>query len=59
MLARWFEFELVDHEPAKEPLFTHTDLDTKLGKHEFQVHAFTAMAAGSVKMRIRRAGMRK
>uniref|UniRef100_A0A8H7MYI4 Cytochrome P450 n=1 Tax=Bionectria ochroleuca TaxID=29856 RepID=A0A8H7MYI4_BIOOC len=32
MLARWFEFELVDHEPAKEPLFAHTDLDTKLGK---------------------------
>ncbi|CAI6100040.1 unnamed protein product [Clonostachys chloroleuca] len=58
MLARWFEFDLVDHQPAKEPLFTHTDLDTKLGKHAFQVHAFTAMPAGSVKMRIRRAGLR-
>jgi cytochrome P450 len=59
MLARWLDFELVDHQPAKKPLFTHTDLDTKLGKHAFQVHAFTAMPAGSVKMRIRHAGPRR
>uniref|UniRef100_A0A8H7N168 Cytochrome P450 n=1 Tax=Bionectria ochroleuca TaxID=29856 RepID=A0A8H7N168_BIOOC len=59
MLARWFEFELVDHEPAKEPLFAHTDLDTKLGKHAFQVHAFTAMPGGSVKMMIRLARLPK
>ncbi|KFA74752.1 hypothetical protein S40288_09859 [Stachybotrys chartarum IBT 40288] len=59
MLARWVDLELVDHQPAKKPLFTHTDLDTKLGKHAFQVHGFTAMPAGSVKMSVRRTGLRK
>ncbi|KAL9570456.1 hypothetical protein ACKAV7_005387 [Fusarium commune] len=59
MLARWLDFELVGHQPVKEPLFTHTDLDTKLGKHAFQVHAFTAMPAGSVKMRVRHTGLRR
>jgi cytochrome P450 len=53
VVARFFDFELVDHEPRKEPTFSHTDLDTKLGKHAFQVQAFTAMPLGPVKMHIR------
>ncbi|KFA70389.1 hypothetical protein S40285_07806 [Stachybotrys chlorohalonatus IBT 40285] len=60
LLARWFDFELVDHKPVaeSESIFGHTDLDTKLGIHAYQVHAFTAMPAGSVKMRVRKAVVR-
>jgi cytochrome P450 len=59
MMARFFDFELVQHQPAKESLFTHMDMDKRLGKHAFQVHAFTAMPAGPVEMRVRRADLRK
>jgi cytochrome P450 len=52
LVSRFFDFELIDHEPRKEPTYSHMSLDSKLGKHAFQVHAFTAMPAGPVKMRI-------
>ena len=52
LLARWFDFELVDQQPAEKPLFSFTDLDTKLGNHAFQTWSFTATPAGPVKMRV-------
>lgn len=55
LTARWFDFELVDHEPSKTPLVSHTDLDTLVGKHAFQWTNFTAGPAGKVSMRISKA----
>lgn len=57
-LARAFDFELVDHKPVQTPILSHTDMDTKLGKHAFQTFAFTAIPPGPVKMKIRRAESR-
>jgi len=53
MIARWFDFELQDHEPAEKPRMTYTDMDTKLGKHAFQGMKFSAGPPGPVKMKIR------
>ena len=52
MIARWLDFELVDHKPAKEPCFTHTDMDTKIGCHAFQSPKFAAGPHGPVKMKL-------
>ncbi|KAK3356562.1 cytochrome P450 [Lasiosphaeria hispida] len=35
-IARWFDFELRDHQPAQVPRLSHTDLDTKIGIHAYQ-----------------------
>jgi cytochrome P450 len=48
LVARWFDFELRDHEPVAEPTLSFTDLDTKLGRHAFQGWSFTATPSGPV-----------
>ncbi|SPO06038.1 uncharacterized protein DNG_08727 [Cephalotrichum gorgonifer] len=53
-LARWFDFELVDHEPSDSPRVSHTDMDMLLGKHAFQYTNVTAGPAGKVAMKISR-----
>lgn len=53
LLARWFDFELRDHEPAERPRLRHTDLDTVLGKHAFQCGRFSAGPSGDVSMMVR------
>ncbi|KXX75066.1 putative sterigmatocystin biosynthesis P450 monooxygenase stcS [Madurella mycetomatis] len=55
MTARWFDFELRDHNPVKEPRLGHTKLDTILGDHAFQTVRFTAGPTGEVRMRVRSA----
>lgn len=53
VLARWFDFELVGHNPVQEPRAGHTDLDMVLGDHAFQDSRFTAGPVGEVSMRVR------
>ncbi|KAK4182778.1 cytochrome P450 [Podospora australis] len=53
MLARWFDFELRDHNPVKVPRLSHTDLDTKLGDHAFQMSRFSAGPNGAAMMKVR------
>lgn len=53
MTARWFDFELRDHNPTEEPRLGHTKLDTILGHHAFQSVRFTAGPTGEVRMRVR------
>jgi hypothetical protein len=55
MTVRWFTFELQDCEPSKTPLFSHTDMDTKIGKYAFQQMNLTAGPPGQVRMKIRAA----
>ncbi|KAM7208568.1 Cytochrome P450 [Naviculisporaceae sp. PSN 640] len=55
-LARWFDFELVGHNPVRVPRLTHTDLDTKLGDHAFQKSRFSAGPNGETRMKVRLAG---
>ncbi|KAM0259966.1 hypothetical protein ACHAQJ_003059 [Trichoderma viride] len=52
LVARWFDFELKDHDPVDKPKFSFTDLDTKLGNHAFQGWGFTASPAGRVMMEV-------
>lgn len=52
MVARSFDFELRDHNPAEKPKYSFTDLDTKLGKHAIQGWAFSAGPAGKVMMKV-------
>ncbi|GAB1318486.1 Cytochrome P450 monooxygenase [Madurella fahalii] len=52
MTVRWFDFELRDHNPVKEPRLGHTKLDTILGDHAFQTVRFTAGPTGAVRMRV-------
>lgn len=52
-LARWFDFELVGHNPVDVPRLSHTDLDTKLGDHAFQQSRISAGPNGECKMRVR------
>ncbi|KAK4205972.1 cytochrome P450 [Rhypophila decipiens] len=56
-LARWFDFELVGHNPVAVPRLAHTDLDTKLGDHAFQRSRFSAGPNGETRMKVRVAGM--
>lgn len=51
-VARWYEFSLRDHGPSDKPLVGHTDLDTKLGIHAFQMQKFSAGARETVMMKI-------
>ncbi|KAL2131359.1 hypothetical protein VTI74DRAFT_5194 [Chaetomium olivicolor] len=53
MLARWFDFELMHHNPVAEPRVGHTNLDTILGDHAFQNSRFSAGPNGDVKMKVR------
>lgn len=53
VLARWFDFELVEHQPTEKPRMGYTDLDTKLGIHAFQAPGFSAGPFGPVKMNVR------
>ncbi|KAK0618904.1 cytochrome P450 [Immersiella caudata] len=53
MLARWFDFELVGHNPVGVPRLGHTDLDTKIGDHAFQKARFSAGPNGAAMMRVR------
>lgn len=53
MLARWFDFELRDHNPAARPRARHTNLDTILGDHAFQHSRFSAGPNGDVMMKVR------
>jgi cytochrome P450 len=53
MLARWFDFELRDHNPVTEPRVGHTNLDTILGDHAFQNSRFTAGPNGDVIMKVK------
>ncbi|KAK5652008.1 hypothetical protein OQA88_10911 [Cercophora sp. LCS_1] len=52
-LARYFDFELVDHNPVKTPRLAHTDLDTKLGDHAFQKSRFSAGPNGEARMKVK------
>ncbi|KAL6892175.1 cytochrome P450 [Trichoderma evansii] len=52
LVARWFDFELRDHNPSDKPKYSFTDLDTKLGDHAIQSWAFTACPAGKVMMKV-------
>ncbi|KAL7902092.1 cytochrome P450 [Trichoderma sp. SZMC 28014] len=52
MVARWFDFELREHNPSDKPRYSHTDLDTKIGDHAIQSWAFTAGPAGKVMMKV-------
>lgn len=52
LVARWFDFELKDHQPVAEPALSFTDLDTKLGRHAFQGWSFTATPSGPVNMKV-------
>ncbi|PNP46257.1 hypothetical protein TGAMA5MH_02292 [Trichoderma gamsii] len=52
MVARWFDFELREHNPSDKPKYSYTDLDTKLGDHAIQSWAFTAGPAGRVMMKV-------
>lgn len=52
LIVRWFDFELRDHTPVLEPLFSYTDLDTIIGKHAFQSFSYTATPTGSVNMKV-------
>ncbi|KAM0203216.1 hypothetical protein ACHAQI_010551 [Fusarium lateritium] len=53
MTVRWFTFELQDCNPSKTPLFSHTDMDTKIGKYAFQQMNLTAGPPGKVRMKVR------
>ncbi|KAK1835014.1 putative sterigmatocystin biosynthesis P450 monooxygenase stcS [Podospora conica] len=53
MLARWFDFELRDHDPSATPRLGYTKLDTKLGIHAFQTPGFSAGPHGAVSMGFR------
>ncbi|KAL2146369.1 hypothetical protein VTI28DRAFT_4122 [Corynascus sepedonium] len=59
MLARWFDFELRDHNPASEPRLRHTSMDTIIGKHAFQNGRFAAGPNGDVIMKVRSAARRE
>jgi cytochrome P450 len=48
--VRWFDWELVDHEPTKTPAMGYTDLDTKIGLQTWQKMRMSAGPYGSVKM---------
>jgi len=52
MLARWFDFELVDHNPVNTPRMGFTDLDTIIGDHAYQQHRFSAGVRSTLRMRI-------
>ncbi|KAF5675198.1 cytochrome P450 monooxygenase [Fusarium heterosporum] len=52
MTVRWFTFDLHDYEPSKTQLFSHTDMDTKIGKYAFQQMNLTAGPPGPVRMKI-------
>lgn len=52
LVARWFDFELRDHNPSDKPKYSFTDLDTKLGRHAIQSWSFTASPAGTVMMKV-------
>ncbi|KAK0702200.1 cytochrome P450 [Lasiosphaeris hirsuta] len=52
-IARWFDFELRDHQPVKAPRLSHTDLDTKIGIHAYQYSRFSAGPHGPVNMKVR------
>lgn len=41
LMVRWFDFEMVGHEPSQEPKLGHSDLDTLLGIQAFTVQRFT------------------
>lgn len=52
VIARYFDFELVGHNPVQTPRVGHTDLDTKLGKHAFQRARFSAGPNGEARMKV-------
>lgn len=52
LTARWFDFELREHEAVEKPRASFTNLDTKIGRHAFQTWAYTAGPAGPVHMKI-------
>ncbi|KAK1254913.1 hypothetical protein MKX08_008908 [Trichoderma sp. CBMAI-0020] len=52
MVARWFDFELREHNPSDKPKYSYTDLDMKLGDHAIQIWALTAGPAGKVMMKV-------
>ncbi|KAK5655599.1 hypothetical protein OQA88_5530 [Cercophora sp. LCS_1] len=54
LTARWFDFELRDHNPSKQPRMSHTKMDTILGNHGFQSMRFTAGPTGPVTMKVTR-----
>lgn len=58
VLARWFDFELRDHNPVAVPRLKHTDMDLVLGDHAFQDARFTAGPHGEVVMKVRLAAGR-
>lgn len=41
LIIRWFDFEMVGHNPSKEPKLGHTELDTLIGVQAFPVQRFT------------------
>ncbi|KAF5001231.1 hypothetical protein FGRMN_1174 [Fusarium graminum] len=53
LTVRWFTFDLHDCNPSKTQLFSHTDMDTKIGRYAFQHMSLTAGPPGPVRMRIR------
>jgi len=53
MVARWFDWELLDHEPAAKPLMGYSDLDTKIGLHTWQKFRLSAGPNGSVMMKFK------
>ena len=57
LTSRWFDFELRDHNPVKEPKVPALmDLDTKVGDHAYQQWGITAAARGPVMMNVRQTG---
>ncbi|PKS08642.1 hypothetical protein jhhlp_005031 [Lomentospora prolificans] len=52
MTARWFDFELRDHRPSKEPKLPQSDMDTVIGVHAYQSFYITAGPSEPVKMKI-------
>ncbi len=53
VMARWFDFELRDHNPVAVPRLRHTDMDVVLGDHAFQDWKFAAGPHGDVMMKVR------
>ncbi|PNP76641.1 hypothetical protein FNYG_10060 [Fusarium nygamai] len=52
MTVRWYTFKLQDCKPSKTQLFSHTDMDTKIGKYAFQQMNLTAGPPGAVWMKV-------
>jgi len=53
MTARWFDFELTDHQVAEGSKFLQSDLEAILGIHAYQTMSVTASPRGPVRMKIR------